>query len=898
MRGVDGDDTPALARALTRLVVLPFRVLRPDPETDFLAFSLPDAIATSLSGIGSLVVRSSATAARFAGRGAGPQGAGRGGRRRPRRDGHAAARRRPAAGRRRSSWRRRAGRCSRRTPCSRRWATSSACRTTSPGAWWRRSRCRSGGETPSPTPDAPHDARAYELYLRANELARTYDQLPQARDLYQRCLELDPSFAPAWAQLGPLPPRDRQVHRRLARTATARAEEAFRRALELNPRLSRGAQVLRAPRGGHRASARAALVRLLGEAGAARQRPRAVRGPRPRLPLLRALRAVHRRARGGAAARPERPHQPRADAPDDGRHRAPARPSSGRRGRGGGDDGIRVIGLGLAGPPRRGARGAASSMRRARAHPALPAVDGLPAGLARPAPRGHARRAWPPLGGLKIMDDPEAIFQEGWLLCDVGEHERGLAVLRRAVAKGYFVAPDPRGQPAVRRAARRSRVPGAAGRGRSGPRSRRWPRSARPAASGSSASVLGGQLPPPRCPARRAEDRRGVKTLARPRDKAEILRRLRALRPDSAAALGTDVGAPDGLPSERRLPHGHGPQAGEPRHRPARSGRSSSGSPCTCPCRWPADGSSPGRRSTSRSRGTRPGDFAADVAQLEALVELFTAPARSFDWQPHPIFGRMSDAEWLRWGYLHMDHHLRQFGAVVRSATVRAMLRRRMAFVLFVVAALAATACGAGVARVVPRRRQGARPGPAGAGGRPARGRGRPAPAARAQRHHLRHQRRRALLSRTSAWPRRTSRCATWPARAPRSGGRRRGRASRPRSGGGWPAQVDELAARLAPPRRRADVPPPSTAAAAGDAAPRARGGRAARPTTARRRAAAVARAASRRAATARAAAPPAVPPARRRARAAAARRGRRAGRPPSRSSRSRRARASISTTS
>ena len=63
----DGDDTPALAHALTRLVVLPFRVLRPDPETDFLAFSLPDAIATSLSGIGSLVVRSSAVAARFAG---------------------------------------------------------------------------------------------------------------------------------------------------------------------------------------------------------------------------------------------------------------------------------------------------------------------------------------------------------------------------------------------------------------------------------------------------------------------------------------------------------------------------------------------------------------------------------------------------------------------------------------------------------------------------------------------------------------------------------------------------------------------------------------------------------------------------------------------------------------
>jgi serine/threonine protein kinase len=67
VRGGGSDQTPALAHTLTRLVVLPFRVLRPDPETDFLAFSLPDAIATSLSGINSLIVRSSATAARFAG---------------------------------------------------------------------------------------------------------------------------------------------------------------------------------------------------------------------------------------------------------------------------------------------------------------------------------------------------------------------------------------------------------------------------------------------------------------------------------------------------------------------------------------------------------------------------------------------------------------------------------------------------------------------------------------------------------------------------------------------------------------------------------------------------------------------------------------------------------------
>ena len=39
---------------------------------------------------------------------------------------------------------------------------------------------------------------------------------------------------------------------------------------------------------------------------------------------------------------------------------------------------------------------------------------------------------------LTIQDDPEALFLEGWLLCDVGEYEEGLDHLRRAVAKSYF----------------------------------------------------------------------------------------------------------------------------------------------------------------------------------------------------------------------------------------------------------------------------------------------------------------------------------------------------------------------------------------------------------------------------------------------------------------------------
>ena len=48
-------------------MVLPFRILRPEPSIEFLAFSLPDAITVSLSGLESLVVRSSLAAASLTG---------------------------------------------------------------------------------------------------------------------------------------------------------------------------------------------------------------------------------------------------------------------------------------------------------------------------------------------------------------------------------------------------------------------------------------------------------------------------------------------------------------------------------------------------------------------------------------------------------------------------------------------------------------------------------------------------------------------------------------------------------------------------------------------------------------------------------------------------------------
>jgi hypothetical protein len=60
--------------------------------------------------------------------------------------------------------------------------------------------------------------------------------------------------------------------------------------------------------------------------------------------------------------------------------------------------------------------------------------------------------------------------------------------------------------------------------------------------------------------------------------------------------------------------------------------------------------------------GTRPEEFESDMRELRRLFERFTREPRDFPWRPHPIFLEMSEEEWMRWGYLHMDHHLRQFG--------------------------------------------------------------------------------------------------------------------------------------------------------------------------------------------------------------------------------------------
>jgi hypothetical protein len=151
-----------------------------------------------------------------------------------------------------------------------------------------------------------------------------------------------------------------------------------------------------------------------------------------------------------------------------------------------------------------------------------------------------------------------------------------------------------------------------------------------------------------------------VKTLARPRDKAEILRRLRDVRPDRVRRWGR-MSAHQmicHLGDSIRMALGEKPV-----------------SPATnllqrtivkwialyLPLPWPA-GIATRPELDQALGGSRPGDFGADVAQVEELLERAAASPKRLDGQRHPIFGRMSDGAWLRWGYAHTDHHLRQFG--------------------------------------------------------------------------------------------------------------------------------------------------------------------------------------------------------------------------------------------
>ena len=152
-----------------------------------------------------------------------------------------------------------------------------------------------------------------------------------------------------------------------------------------------------------------------------------------------------------------------------------------------------------------------------------------------------------------------------------------------------------------------------------------------------------------------------MKTLAHPANTADILRRLERLRPESARRWGR-------MSAHQMVCHlsdsflccmGRKPVS----HATSLLQRTVvKWVALYVPLRWPS-GVRTRPEIDQQVGGTPPLFFAADLARLQELVALITASPRAFEWQAHPRFGVMSEAGWLRWGYLHMDHHLRQFGA-------------------------------------------------------------------------------------------------------------------------------------------------------------------------------------------------------------------------------------------
>lgn len=230
--------TVAHVAAVTRLIVLPFRLLRPDADAEFLAFSLPDAITASLSGLGSLVVRSSLVAARYG----------------------------PSADIARLAAEAEVDAAVTGTILrsgDRVRVTSQLVEVPSGVVIWSRTNDVTWGdlfdlqdrltraiveslavplsakEATRLGHDVPASAAAYEFYLRANQVTNDSGQWDVARDLYERAVAEDPGFAPAWARLG-------RVLRLIGkytddaeggRESLRRSDEAFDRAFRLSPEL-------------------------------------------------------------------------------------------------------------------------------------------------------------------------------------------------------------------------------------------------------------------------------------------------------------------------------------------------------------------------------------------------------------------------------------------------------------------------------------------------------------------------------------------------------------------------------------------------------------------------------------------------------------------------------------
>jgi Protein of unknown function (DUF1569). len=60
--------------------------------------------------------------------------------------------------------------------------------------------------------------------------------------------------------------------------------------------------------------------------------------------------------------------------------------------------------------------------------------------------------------------------------------------------------------------------------------------------------------------------------------------------------------------------------------------------------------------------GTPPSEFLQDRRALQLVITRFVDQLPDVSRRPHFLFGHLTPEEWARWGFRHIDHHLRQFG--------------------------------------------------------------------------------------------------------------------------------------------------------------------------------------------------------------------------------------------
>jgi hypothetical protein len=152
-----------------------------------------------------------------------------------------------------------------------------------------------------------------------------------------------------------------------------------------------------------------------------------------------------------------------------------------------------------------------------------------------------------------------------------------------------------------------------------------------------------------------------MKTLHCELDRLEILRRLRTIHPESQRRWGR-------MSTHQMLCHVAdalrmmlGEKPVDPMTNAARRTVVKWGA-LYLPLRWPS-GIPTCPELDQNQAGSSPSSFAADLAEIEVLLERAMQPTAGFEQVKHPLFGTMTRSAWMRWAYLHLDHHLRQFGA-------------------------------------------------------------------------------------------------------------------------------------------------------------------------------------------------------------------------------------------